>query len=272
MSKTLYVTDLDGTLLQNDHTLSNNTITLLNKLLDQGLCFTYATSRSIHTAAPITQSLHITLPVITRDGCVIADTQKRIEIDVKKILFQKIISLLPIFSPIIHSGFMTAYTQGRESKLYLQGEHSQGFQNYLNEHHNDPNLHSILTLDRLFQNDICYFNFIANREDLEPIYKQIKDDNELSCIFQKDNYNDSYWLNVYPCDTTKGSAVQKLKRDLNCDRLVVFGDSVNDISMFEVADVSYAMANAIDELKHVATDIIGDNDSDSVARWLIKNY
>ena len=99
MSKTLYVTDLDGTLLQNDHTLSINTITLINKLLDQGLCFTYATSRSIHTAAPITQSLHITLPVITRDGCVIADTQKRIEIEVKKIPFQKKLCLVKLNAP-----------------------------------------------------------------------------------------------------------------------------------------------------------------------------
>ena len=44
---TLYVTDLDGTLLRSDATLSPYTVSTINRLTEQGLAFTYATARSI---------------------------------------------------------------------------------------------------------------------------------------------------------------------------------------------------------------------------------
>ena len=49
---------------------------------------------------------------------------------------------------------------------------------------------------------------------------------------------------------------------------MVFGDGTNDIDMFQMADECYAVENAADELKKIATGIIGKNDDDAVARWL----
>lgn len=51
----------------------------------------------------------------------------------------------------------------------------------------------------------------------------------------------------------------------------MFGDAVNDISMFEAADECYAMENAVPELKAIATGVIGSNNEDGVARWLEEN-
>ena len=47
-----------------------------------------------------------------------------------------------------------------------------------------------------------------------------------------------------------------------------FGDEVNDLPMFELADERYAVKNAAPELKKLATAVIGSNDEDAVARWL----
>ena len=58
---------------------------------------------------------------------------------------------------------------------------------------------------------------------------------------------------------------------LGCDKLVVFGDNINDIPMFEVADECYATENAVPELKAIATGIISTNDDDGVAHWIAKN-
>ena len=55
---------------------------------------------------------------------------------------------------------------------------------------------------------------------------------------------------------------------LHCERLVVFGDGKNDIDMFELADESYAVQNAHEDLKKYATAIISSNDEDGVAKWL----
>jgi hypothetical protein len=59
-----------------------------------------------------------------------------------------------------------------------------------------------------------------------------------------------------------------MKERYGFDRLVAFGDSVNDLSMFRVADEAYAVANAIGEVKAAATAVIGSNEEDAVARFL----
>ncbi len=48
----------------------------------------------------------------------------------------------------------------------------------------------------------------------------------------------------------------------------MFGDGENDVDLFEAADEAYAVANAADVLKAVATGVIGANDEDGFARWL----
>ena len=48
----------------------------------------------------------------------------------------------------------------------------------------------------------------------------------------------------------------------------MFGDGDNDLSMFAVADEAYATANADDEVKALATRVIGHHDEDGVAQFL----
>ena len=62
----------------------------------------------------------------------------------------------------------------------------------------------------------------------------------------------------------------RLKEEYGFDKLVVFGDSANDITMFKIADEAYAVSNAVDELKALATGIIGSNEEDAVAVYLSK--
>ena len=70
---------------------------------------------------------------------------------------------------------------------------------------------------------------------------------------------------------TKANAALQLKNILGCGRLVVFGDNRNDLSMFSVADECYAAANAVPELKEITTAVIGANDNDGVAKWILEN-
>ena len=71
-----------------------------------------------------------------------------------------------------------------------------------------------------------------------------------------------------PLTASKSHATQQLKELLGCEKLVVFGDGKNDSDMFEMADEGYAVENAVDELKRIATAVIEGNDKDGVARWL----
>ena len=74
-----------------------------------------------------------------------------------------------------------------------------------------------------------------------------------------------------PKTVSKANAVQWLKQYLGCDKVVVFGDQKNDISMFEAADECYAVSNAVKDLKVLATDIIHENNEDGVAKWLMEH-
>ena len=63
MKSTLYVTDLDGTLLTPEESLSPFTVRVINRLVEQGVSFTYATARSLHSSSKVTQGLTKRLPV-----------------------------------------------------------------------------------------------------------------------------------------------------------------------------------------------------------------
>ena len=58
------------------------------------------------------------------------------------------------------------------------------------------------------------------------------------------------------------------QKRLGADRLVVFGDSHNDMAMMSVADTAVAMANATADVKAMATVITGRNTESSVARFI----
>ena len=75
-----------------------------------------------------------------------------------------------------------------------------------------------------------------------------------------------------PSNASKAKAIKQLQSLLKCEKLVVFGDGKNDIDMFELADESYAVKNAHEDLKRIATSIISSNDEDGVAKWLDKNF
>ena len=74
-----------------------------------------------------------------------------------------------------------------------------------------------------------------------------------------------------PQSSSKSNAVLRLKKYLNAEKVVVFGDGKNDVDMFNIANESYAVENAVEDLKKIATGIIGNNNDDSVAKWLELN-
>jgi len=70
---------------------------------------------------------------------------------------------------------------------------------------------------------------------------------------------------VFRCGVSKAAAVLKLKSFLGADRLTVYGDHLNDLPMFAVADESVAVSNALPEVLSAASRIIGPNTLPSVA-------
>lgn len=271
--KTLYVTDLDGTLMHNDKTLSEFTINTLNKLIEQGMLITYATARSFQSAWEITKDIHFTLPVITRNGTVLANQILKMEIEISHFTKQEVSKLKNLLTGTIeHIGFVTAYFDGKMTKTYRDGKICPGFQKYIDEHANDKRMRAISADEDLFNGDVTYVTLIAEKNELQYIYEKIKSVADWECVFQKDTYSDEYWLEICPRNATKAKAVLKCKEKLRCDRIVVFGDSINDLSMFAIANEACAVENGLEEVKEAATVIIPSNENDGVATYLMEQW
>lgn len=77
-------------------------------------------------------------------------------------------------------------------------------------------------------------------------------------------YADHPFVLVEPDDKFKG--IRKMMEYLNADEkdVVVFGDGLNDVKMFQDAPMKIAMGNAIDELKELATFVSRDSDDDGI--------
>ena len=81
-----------------------------------------------------------------------------------------------------------------------------------------------------------------------------------------------HWLDVHHSDASKGGAIKTLKELLGLERVICFGDSDNDLSMFEAADEAYAPANANAAVKAAATAVIGHHDEEGIAHFLRERF
>lgn len=265
---TLYVTDLDGTLLRSDATLSPYTISTINRLTEQGLAFTYATARSIESARPIAGELNLRLPAITRNGAVLADnaTGKHLE----KALFteEEVVLLKEMLPELPRCGFVSCFLGEEMFKAYVPGNLVPGMVQYADYYRDDPKMKPVKTLEEMFFGQPGYVTLIDDREKAALIYEKVRQYSGWECIFQKDTYWDEYWVEVCPRNCTKAKAILKMKEQYGFRKVVAFGDSVNDMPMFRAADEAYAVSNALEALKEIATGVIGGNNEDAVARFL----
>jgi hypothetical protein len=76
------------------------------------------------------------------------------------------------------------------------------------------------------------------------------------------------WLTIGHVDANKGAGVRVVKEIVGADRVVCFGDNLNDLAMFKVADEAYAMAGAHDGPRDIAQATIGSNADHAVAAYL----
>jgi hydroxymethylpyrimidine pyrophosphatase-like HAD family hydrolase len=83
---------------------------------------------------------------------------------------------------------------------------------------------------------------------------------------------DLHWVDIHHSAASKGGAVAQLKVDLGVSRVICFGDSDNDLSMFALADESYAPSNARDAVKDAATAVIGHHDEDGISEFLRERF
>lgn len=266
--RTLYVTDLDGTLLRSNETTSDFTNQTINELVGKGMLFSYATARSYSTAAKVTRGLSAQIPLIVYNGAFIIDNATG-EILLSNFFGAEIEVILDdLLShgvyPIVY-----AFVDGVEKFSYLTEKCTQGIMDFVATRKGDRRERAVSTEEELRRGEIFYLSCIGQANQLEPFFHKYR--HVCHALYQRDIYSGEQWLEFMPAAASKSNAIRQLKELLRCERLVVFGDGRNDVDMFEQADESYAVANAVEELKAVSTAVIDSNENDGVAKWLLEN-
>jgi hypothetical protein len=130
------------------------------------------------------------------------------------------------------------------------------------------------TLDELPKEAaITHVNSIGDSEAIKAVLRSVNDEPHLVAYSGFSWEGRQWrWLDVHHNDASKGGAIKVMKELLGVERVVCFGDNDNDLSMFEVADESYAPANATDAIKSAATAVIGHHDEEGIARFLRERF
>ncbi|MCB1670780.1 MAG: HAD family hydrolase [Gammaproteobacteria bacterium] len=274
---TLYVSDLDGTLLNSNAELSKFSKDLLNELLSDGMTFTVASARSISSIRQMLEGLALSLPVIEFNGAFISDLQSGRHEFINAIDSALAPELYQVMSARGCGPFVSTYN-GIEDCLYHPEPHNGGSHWYYQDRksRSDPRLRRLEDPGISLNEQVVCLTSIARKEELMDLACHLADEfgSQVEIHLIENHYSPGWhWLTVHDRKATKDQAIHSLRDSLglSSNELVVFGDQLNDLKMFSIADLSIAVDNAVTELKEAATSIIGRNDHDSVARFIAEH-
>lgn len=269
MAGTLYVTDLDGTLLRGDMTLGDETVEIINRFIASGGLFTYATARSYATANGLVARLNLKLPAITFNGTFVVDAATGRWLRACILDTETVRRVLAALDDAGHSPIVYAHIDGRDRFSWLHARESEGTRGYVLARPDDARARPVADADRLLDGQVEYMSLIGTHAEARSGADALRAVPGIRLHLTEDTYvPGEYWLEISRDDTGKDAALRYLRDLLGVDRVVAFGDNLNDLPLFAEADEGYAVANAFPALKEAATGIIGANDADGVARFL----
>ncbi len=248
----MIVTDLDGTLLRKDKTISPYTIEVIAKLRRSGHKFVIATARPLRAAKKFLESVEIDAGIY-HNGALLYLGKNKIDsyqIDRVQDVIHSILHLNPSVSvaaeadDILYSNFDaerlwpgTDYTLTQTGFSEIYGRKA------------DKIIVEVNSLEDIEK----YKSILA-----DDLYIQISE-NKIGMIMKK--------------AAVKSNGIQHLASEfeIGTENIIAFGDDYNDIDMLQTAGIGICVANGLDIVKNHADIICGSNEEDGVAKWLEEN-
>ncbi|MCI8638541.1 MAG: HAD hydrolase family protein [Coprococcus sp.] len=274
----MFISDLDGTLLDSCAEVSEFSTRCLNDLLNQGMHFTIATARTPLSALLILQKIPITIPMILMNGAFIYCPQENRCLRMVDFGKACVDSLAEIEQTAGICGMLFAVEDGK-IQIYLKTDKPYLWENYFDHDflekfdlvHRD---YVEKTVSEVADKKIIYAMYMDDcPERLNEMAKLLRAQPQLTVDHYKDIYTENRWyVEVSSAATSKYHAVLWLKEFCRSTNLVGFGDGKNDLPLMEACDEFYAVENACPELKKKAGGIIKSNKEDGVARYLMERW
>ncbi|MDR1820932.1 MAG: HAD family hydrolase [Oscillospiraceae bacterium] len=274
MSKTLYLSDLDGTLLDGRSELSPRTLATLRRLINDGLHFSIATGRTAFSTEIVLRGLNLRLPAIQQNGVYLYDFAEKTLLNVQYIQEP---ALTRVFDFTRDSGILPLVYTVRDNVQTTHYERvtSANMQAFLDlrEKKYKQRIPRVDRLESLSGDGVIYLCFIDTKERLAPLAAAARELPGICAMYSRDVSlpGDVWLLELFSNTASKAAGARYLREYGGFDRIVAFGDGINDLPLFAECEVGIAVSNASDEIKSAAAEVIGANTEDAVVRWLEEN-
>lgn len=267
----LVASDLDGTLLTNDQTLSPENAAAIREMTRRGIQFALSTGRTYGELLPALRDNPDIRWYILSDGALIYDKKedKRhttcIRGELQELVLDTLFGSACWFT--LHNGGVSYYDGAKVSPEDFQ-------------YHNVPPYFQALV--KQWDEPVLDFEpFCRGVDEIEQISVFFHSEQELArCrqIFQDTGLVETAWasscyMELYHAQAGKGRGLVKLARILGIDpqETIAIGDTANDSSIIQAAGLGLATDNAKPELKAIADDVICSNE-DHVAAYVLEHY
>lgn len=272
--KQLFVTDLDGTLLNSESRVSDRSANIISRLSHHGALISVATARTPATVEPLLSHTLTTPPAVVMTGAALWDRTSQRFIEPRFIARESAQAITeaclrhgitPFIYTVQPSGIIHAYYNGtpgkKEQKFIDERNHLKLKRMIVNTRRKNDGMTA-------YPDTILIFA-LGPGKNINPLAGELRESGICSVSSYPDIFNPEIsYIEIFAPGVDKASAVVRLKEITGADRLTVFGDNLNDLSMMAVADVAVAVENALPQVKEAADVVIGTNNSDAVARYI----
>lgn len=254
----LIALDLDGTLLNSKHKLSDRNKTAVKKAIENGVQVVIATGKTRISATSLLEELGIKSPGVFTQGLTIynGDGTIRNSVVMDKNIVRRIITFAEDrgFGVLAYSGdrILTRRADEIAEKIAEYGE---------------PLAESVGALQNILDStEINKVILYGQESKIAALRWQLS--KQLDGQIHLTRSAVTGIIEVLPANSSKGKAVMRVMKDLNIapEHTMAIGDGENDIEMLQAVGTSVAMGNAVQKLKDVASQVVGSNDEDGVAQ------
>ncbi len=260
MAPRLIVTDLDGTLLLPDKSVSARNLAAIRAAQQAGITVIAATGRSV-VDMPLVLPPEIGDLVICSNGAVVYNAtrdevllERTVSGDVIRALVEALLPQVPgtAFATLVNSGYDLLAGPGYLD-LMAPGDHGR-----------DRDRLTTSALDALFATPAV--KLIA-RHDEVPLAELFEACERLAHVGVLPTTSGVPFIEMSATGVSKATTLALLTADwgINVTDVVVFGDSANDVEMLGWAGHGVAMGNAAPAVQSVADEVAPSNGDDGVA-------
>ena len=255
MKKTVYCSDVDGTLARQGYYLTDDTLALVHEMVDADIWFTIVTGRFLSRSLPVMEQLKLKIPAFCLSGALAYDCANSRILKVWPIDTEIANTVAERLQTLNHNVLAAVYhpSENRCKLCFNWVKNAQPFpmdkRNELGYLHDE-----IVTADDIrtlmAEGQTIFLDMAGDEEKMKKAYDLVKDLSGIKVFLHESPHNKGLWvLDIVAENSGKGNAIQWMKEYMGAEESVGFGDHYNDLPMLLAADIGVTMAEAPEDMK-----------------------